>query len=283
LALPSISSIEVARPDTRLHVEVRGEGTPVLLLPGAGADHYALLPQVRALTAAGFQTYTLDPRGVGRSLPAEPYDVETLAADALAVLDAAGLARAHLFGHSLGSVTALLAASRSPERVLSVAAAAPWPHTDPFLATLFSLTVTLVEEFPPEAYARWLLTFLVSPSYLADPARMEGTARSMFLGYRALPPKRLARYLGAGRGLDLRPMLPKLERPVLVLVGDQDRMIPPAYGEAVAALLPEAELYRAEGPGASHLFHFELADEVNRVLVRFFRRHTPPDAASFRR
>jgi pimeloyl-ACP methyl ester carboxylesterase len=260
-----------------LHVEVRGDpGQPaVLLVPGAGGDHLSLLQQAQALVAASFCTVALDPRGCGRSdKPDKGYDVPTLADDLLAVLDGLGIARAHVFGHSLGSVTALLAAARAPERFWSVAAASPWPRTDLFLRTFFSLVVEVIRTFPPERYGPWLLTFLASPGYLQDPERMAGMARSMFLGYRALPPDLLARHLSAGWDLDLAPLLPRLELPVLVLAAADDRMIPSAYSAQVAELLPRARQRVFTEPGASHMFTFELAQSVNAELAAFFRAHT---------
>jgi pimeloyl-ACP methyl ester carboxylesterase len=279
LGAPSTSWIEAtARDGTPLAAEVRGTGpSTVVLVPGAGADHYALLPQARFFAQEGFRAVTLDPRGSGRSgKPTTGYDIDTLAADLQAVIEALGVPRVHLFGHSLGSVTALLAAARHPERILSVAAASPWAYVDPYLRLLFSLTAELVHSFAPEEYGPWLLTFLASREYLAEPERAAGMVRSMFLGTRALPPDFLERHLRAGHGLDLRPVLPRLAVPALILYAEGDRMIPPSYSREVAELIPGAETAVYEGAGASHLFHFERAAEVNSRLVAFFRRHDRP-------
>lgn len=268
---PSISSIEVSRPDATLYIERRGgDGPPVLLIPGAGADHYALLAQIRALEDAGFTTYALDPRGVGRSSrPAHGYHLDVFVEDVLSILDDLRLPSVHLFGHSLGSVTALLAAQRAPQRVASVIAASPWHVTDNFLRHSLSLAVTLVRTFPPETYAPWLLTFLASPQYLSDPERMGAMARSMFLGYRAPSPAVLSQHLSVGLDLDLRPVLPDLKLPVLILSATGDRMIPDSYSAAVAALLPQGRHVSFDGDGASHIFHFERATEVNTAILHF--------------
>jgi len=98
-----------------------GEGVPVLLLHGLASSRRFWDLVVPGL--AGLPVVALDQRGHGDSeRPAGPYDAGTVVADALTALDALGLSRVVVVGHSWGASTALRLAATAPERVLSVVA-----------------------------------------------------------------------------------------------------------------------------------------------------------------
>ena len=94
-----------------------GDGPPVLLIGGIGMDAGAWWRTVPVL-ARDFRVITFDPRGLGRSAPS-PYTCTTddLAADSIAVMDAAGVDAAHVYGFSLGGMVAQKLALRHPDRV----------------------------------------------------------------------------------------------------------------------------------------------------------------------
>ena len=97
----------------------RGAGTPVLLLHGLASSRRFWDLVVPGL--AGLAVVALDQRGHGDSeRPTGPYDGATVARDALTALDALGISRAVVVGHSWGASTALRLAATAPERVLSV-------------------------------------------------------------------------------------------------------------------------------------------------------------------
>lgn len=101
----------------RLHYEIRGEGTPLLVIPGLGASVNEMRRLVDAL-AAHARVIVLDNRGAGLSdKPDERYPMEILAADALAVLDHAGVELAAVLGYSLGGRIALQLTLDHPDRV----------------------------------------------------------------------------------------------------------------------------------------------------------------------
>ena len=95
-------------------------GPPILLLHGLGADRHAwrlVAPDLRPLPVLA-----LDARGHGDSAPGRGYGLDDVAADAVTALDALGLSRALVVGHSWGAAVALTLAAGSPERVLGVVA-----------------------------------------------------------------------------------------------------------------------------------------------------------------
>ena len=109
----------------RLHWEETGAGTPILFIHEFAGDHRSWEPQVRAF-GRRYRCVTYDARGYPPSeVPDDPgaYSQARAVADAVAVLDAAGIERAHVVGLSMGGFCALHLGLRHPERCLSVVAA----------------------------------------------------------------------------------------------------------------------------------------------------------------
>ena len=110
----------VQRPDARIWWDQSGTGDPILLIMGHayGADMWhRTAPEL----AASYRVIRFDNRGIGRSSdPPGPYPVQLMADDALAVLDAASVASAHVYGVSMGGFIALQLALDHPGRVRSL-------------------------------------------------------------------------------------------------------------------------------------------------------------------
>src|SRR3954463_7699123 len=105
-----------------LHYEMFGRrhGEPVLMIQGLGVDSRGWLLQ-RPAIGSRYRGIVFDNRGVGRSgKPVGSYDLEQMAADAVSVLDAAGIESAHVVGASMGGVIAQIMAVRDPDRVRSL-------------------------------------------------------------------------------------------------------------------------------------------------------------------
>jgi len=105
--------------NARIHWDAQGEGTPVLLIMGhlyGSQMWYPLLPDLMKR----HRVITFDNRGTGDSDTTRGVTIEQMAADALAVLDAAGEPRAHVYGVSMGGGIAGEFAMTWPERCLSV-------------------------------------------------------------------------------------------------------------------------------------------------------------------
>ena len=125
LASPPVAGgVDLDLPGSRVRLRGtrwRGAGPPVLLLHGLASTRRFWNLVVPGL--AGLPVVALDQRGHGDSeRPAGPYDGGTVVRDALTALDAVGLSRVVVVGHSWGASTALRLAAEAPERVLSVVA-----------------------------------------------------------------------------------------------------------------------------------------------------------------
>src|SRR5689334_14230410 len=104
----------------RLHAVRTGDGPPVLMIQGVGVGLSGWGPQVASLSDR-FSIIAYDNRGVGRSTHAGgPLSIALMAQDAVAVLDAFGVDRAHVVGHSMGGVIACEVALCTRARVQSL-------------------------------------------------------------------------------------------------------------------------------------------------------------------
>ncbi len=241
----------------RLSLQRAGEGAPLLYLHGT--DGLAEWPALLDRLAERFDVIAPDHPGFGAS-PApgwldEVSDVAYLYLDALARL---GLMGVHLVGHSLGGWIALEMAVRSCERLrsLTLIASAGIHVKGVPKADIFMLD--------PEEQAR----LAYADAALGDAAAARVGAEK----YEELAI--LNRIASARYGWQPRFFNPRLERwlhrvvvPTQIIWGAHDRIIPPAYGEALQRLIPGATLTMI--PRAGHLPHIEHASAVADAITAF--------------
>ena len=245
-----------------------GSGTPVLLVMGLAYPAAAWFRQVPVL-AERHRVLTVDNRGAGATglVTGAPYTGETMAADCLAVLDAAGVDAAHVVGISMGGLVAQELGLSAPERVRSLALMATHPGSGhwvlpeevlAFLQARMAMSAQERGEFSiPFNYAPGTPRELIEQDWAA---REAGTAGPE--GYAAQ---------GGTALWDAHDRLPSMSVPTLVVHGAQDRLVVPANGELIAARVPDAKLVLVDG--ANHILTTDQADEVNALLLGWFAEH----------
>ncbi len=253
----------------RLHFEIQGpEGAPPLLLimgMGFPARAWHALPD---RLAESFRVLTFDNRGTGSSTPGRGlFRIRDMAEDAVAVLDAAGLARAHVFGVSMGGMIALELVLNAPERVRSLALGATFAgHLRAVKPPLGTLRDLLVARTVPRSRAVPIFArFLVSKEYLAR----EPGAFERWLA-RCGPPSTgvLMRQLAAVVRHATESRLPRIDAPTLVITGDRDRLVPVENSRRLARAIRGARL--VELAGAGHCFPLERPAETVKALSDHF-------------
>jgi len=194
----------------------------------------------------------------GKPLPSLSYSLDDMAADSLGLLDALGIAQAHIVGASLGGAIAQLIAARHPERTLSLTSimsssgnpALPLPTPAANLALFAPLPLQRDKEsIVADACRRFAA--LCSPAYPTEPERL----RRLFSAEydRAFHPAGVVRQLAAQiTNGDRRPLLGRITAPTVVLHGADDPLIRVECGRDVAAHVPGAELRII--PGMAHDF-----------------------------
>ena len=266
------------RDSVELYWESTGAGAPVLLVMGLGVTAAGWWRTIPVLSER-FRVLAFDNRGVGRSgRPRGPYTVSDMADDAIAVVDAAGEAAAHVYGISLGGMIAQEIALRHPDRVLGLVLAATTPGgpqgVAPDDATLAFFRrrseMTAVE-------AVWAS---VPYNYAEATWREHGDRISQDIARRLQFPVEREGYeaqLAAALGHDTHDRLGAIRAPTLVLHGTEDRMVPPGNGRLLADAIPGARLH--ELPGAGHLLPTD-APEVDVVVGDFLSGLSSPGPSS---
>ena len=221
--------------------------------------------QVAAL-AGRYRCLRYDTRGHGRSQVADAAaSIEDLAGDLAGLLDALGIARAHVVGLSLGGMTAQAFAVRRPERVQSLVLMATAAHLPPAeawrerAATVRSQGMGAIVD---AVMARWF-----TPAFTAANGAGVHAVRDSFL---ATDPRGYAVCCGAIERMDLRPSIGAITAPTLVIAGADDPATPVAFMEEIRARIPDAELLVV--PRAAHLLAVERSDLVNAHLAAFLDR-----------
>jgi 3-oxoadipate enol-lactonase len=244
----------------------RATGTPVLMVQGLGVDSRGWALQ-RGAFGRRHRCITPDNRGVGASSkPAGPYDLVRMAEDAIEVLDAEGVDRAHVVGASMGGVIAQIIGVLHPERTRSVTLACTACHHHHWRRELLMEWAHLVSTRGMQALAGEGLQWLVGPRLqrrfgralnLLAPLVMSGSPGPFVAQVNAI----------LAMSDDMRFELPQLRVPTLVITGSQDALTPVGDAEELAELIPGAQLYVL--PGAAHGLMAEAPGPFNRTVLSF--------------
>ncbi|MBR7741685.1 alpha/beta fold hydrolase [Phycicoccus sp. BSK3Z-2] len=216
----------------------------------------------------------LDYPGHGRS-PARdvPVTMDALVDGVLAVLDRAGIARAHVAGVSIGGMCAVALAARAPDRIASISVIGSGPRLDP---RMWADRRRLVEEWGTRGIATDVLRRWFTPDYAAANPVVVAAYREMLLGTSDHAYAALSELLGA---TDLRPLLDDVRCPALVVCGEHDPAAPVAGGEVFVRGIEDARLEVV--PGAAHMVQAMAPEDLAALVVAHMARATvesPDDA-----
>lgn len=250
-----------------LHYESMGAGAPVLLVMGLGMNATGWWRTVPVLAAAGLRVLTFDNRGVGRSdRPPGPYTTALMADDAVAVLDAAAVQRAHVYGISLGGMIAQEIALRHPDRIARLVLGATTPGGDSAIpADGQTLEFFQRRGQMPAEEAVWAS---VPYNYSTVTRAQHGDRIVQDVRRRLrypIEPAPYAAQLAAALSHDARDRLARITAATLVVHGQEDVMVPPANGRLLASLIPARLL---ELGGAAHLYPTDEPD-ADREIADF--------------
>ena len=264
---------------------------PLLLIAGLGSQMLAWSDEIcESLSNRGFFVIRFDNRDVGLStkfedagmpnfleinaayasgeIPEVPYTLEDMASDAIGILDALNIDKAHVCGASMGGMIAQVLAYRYPSRILS-------------LTTIISTTGNPdLPQAKPEIMAQF---FAPVPSerkaYIEEMVKRDSLIHGTFAfdadqgrGYRTKEfdrcyyPEGIARQLAAmAIPGNIKPKISAIQAPTLVIQGKEDPFNSVEAGKEIATTIPRAELLILDGMG--HSFPHELMPHIIKALV----------------
>ncbi len=227
---------------------------------------------VRRLTSIG-RLISFDKRGMGLSDRPEDVDAAQWLDDAVAVLEAVGSQRAVVLGVSAGAPTALLLASRHPERVQALALVGGFARALAAPDYDVGLDLAIVESFVQNLEANWGTGVAISayaPSRAKDPGVRDYWARYQQL---SASPASATRFLWAALNADVRSVLPTIDVPTLVVHAERDVVVPVGQARYIADRIPGAELVVLDSD--VHLICVsDVVDEITEAIDAFIGRVT---------
>jgi pimeloyl-ACP methyl ester carboxylesterase len=252
----------------RIAYDVAGSGPPLVLVHGLGYARWGWQPVAPALAEA-FTVLTLDNRGIGGSdVPAGPYSTQAMAEDVVAVLDAAGVDRAHVVGTSLGGMVAQELAIARPDRVDRLVLACTTPGGEGAFP-LPERTLRLLAEAPalaPDVALRRFVENALSARTVAERPELVQRIYEKRLEFPPDPAGWQAQ-AAAGASHDAFSRLRAIQAPTLVLHGTDDGVVDPRNAEVLVREIPNAR--RVEFEGAGHLFFWEEPERFADVVRGF--------------
>jgi 3-oxoadipate enol-lactonase len=241
-----------------------GSGEPLLLIMGLSYPSY-MWHRTRPILAQRYRTIAFDNRGIGQSdVPSGAYSMPTMASDGAAVLDAAGVESAHVFGLSMGGMIAQEFALQFPKRVRSLilgCTAAGGPRA---VRAEAAVTETLLRQGMTPEEAREAIT----PFIYDSGTPRERIDEDMAIRLKWYPtPQGYAGQLQAIFGWEAHSRIVQITVPTLVIHGETDRLIPAANAKLIAERIPGARLVLI--PQASHIFETDQTAAAHQAILEF--------------
>ncbi len=257
-----------------IYYEVRGSGPPIVLGHSFLCSGEMWGPQLEPL-GEHHQVLNLDLRGHGKSGPViRPFGMYDLVEDVLAVLDREGVGRAVWAGLSIGGMVALRAALVAEERVSGLILLDTHAGRETAFNKLRSLVMgSMVKAFGPRLLAPELTRLFFSSDTRKTKQPLIDEWKERFASVHV--PSMLRALRALRRRDSVLDRLGEIKGPALVIVGEDDGLLPPSYSNEIAAGLTDASLVVVEKAG--HLSTLEQPESVTSAMVSFLQKQRGRD------
>lgn len=253
---------------TKIYYQQRGEGEPLILIMGFGADG-GLWEQHVQEYEKHFKCFLIDNRGVGESdQPKGPYNTAMMADDVIAVMNHASVQKAKVAGISMGGAIAQELALRHPDRVSCLVLISTWPKFNNYTKTVYeNLKKLRVTSHPADFMELLQLWIFAPPYYEKNMAELKEGQAGAANNPNPQSQNGFEGQLDACIHHDTVDRLLQIKVPTLITVGDMDIFTPPAFSKILHEGI-EGAVY-VNFPTGGHVHHWEDLERFNRVTTEF--------------
>ena len=244
----------------------KGSGDPILFIPGSIGLAAQWSHQVDYF-AKHHRAVAFDHRGVGHSdKPMQEYTTSLLAEDAVGLLDTLGIGQAHIVGASTGGAIAQVLALDHASRVRSLTLVSTWARPDAYYGRIQEMRKRVLLAMGVETYIKLSSLWTAGPAQFRDMlGRLEAYEAAQL--EQAAPVEVIAARIDATLRHDRLDYLPRITAPTMVIVADDDILIPPYFGATIAAAIPGARLVHMREGG--HNCFRQDPGGFNKILEQF--------------
>jgi 3-oxoadipate enol-lactonase len=262
--------------DVRIHYTEAGAGDPLLLIMGFGMPGEAWLGVLPFLQ--GFRAIYFDNRGTGQSdKPDGPYTVAQMADDAAGLLEHLGIARAHVYGVSMGGMIAQELALRHPHAVRSLVLGCTMcggAHARLGEQAVIDTLLEVVQgmgRMDPQTWVDRQLPIIFTPEWIAANPGIRDMLVMLVPMLPPTPPETATRAMAGLFGFTTYDRLPQITAPTLIIHGDRDVIIPVENASILHQRIPGSQLHIVHGAG--HGYPAQDPAGVHQLVTDFLRAH----------
>ena len=256
------------------HVEITGQGEPLVLIMGLGAPGDKWRPNVAAYQEH-FQCITIDNRGAGRSSKPEEdsYSTARMAEDVIGIMDALSISKAHINGVSMGGAIAQHLAADHPDRVRSLILTSTFASVSNSFRRAIETLRDAIDQLDGHTFKRlnqWM-TFSQITQNTKEQMLLTAEKEDMAHPY-PMPHYAYKAQCNARLNHNTADRFKAIKAPTLIAAGDCDLFVTMEKTMELYEGIPDSQLYLCRGGG--HVHEWEHLKEYNAATLEFLLAHS---------
>ncbi|HYB06547.1 MAG TPA: alpha/beta hydrolase [Nitrososphaerales archaeon] len=252
--------------DIQIYYEVHGEGIPLVMIMGLGANLDWWDPRMVQELSKRFMTVLFDNRGAGRTdVSDRNYTIRLLADDTAALMNGLGISRAHVLGISMGGMIAQELALNYPQKVEKLVLCSTFCGGEKSVLPSGDVMGTLTADrgtMSHEEVVKMVIPVILTEDFVKkNPELVELLMQRILKSPISVEPYR--RQLSAVLEFNTHARLPQIKAPTLILCGRKDILVPPGNGPILAEAIPNSRLVYLER--SAHALAEDMDEVINLV------------------